>query len=393
MKMPLQGIKVLDLSHMLPGPYCTMILADMGAEVLKVENPNGGDSFRNRKPFVKQEGTAYLMLNRNKKSIKLDLRTDEGKEIFLKLAEEYDVILEQFRPGVVKRLGIDYDTVSNRNRGIVYCSLSGYGQDGPYRDMPGHDINYLSISGLLDTIGVYKGAPVIPGIQIGDIGGGSLWAALSIVIALLGREKNGGQGQYLDVSMVDCIVPWLTLFISSYFVDGQVPIRGETKGGGYYACYNIYETLDNRYVSLGAAEGKFWAGFCEAVGRADLIADQYAEEPRRIELIEEVRALMKTKTQAEWAELLGNKDVCFTPVKNVPEVFSDPHIQARNMVTQFQHPIEGQVSSLSFPVKFSATPAKVVTPPPLYGEHGEEVLTSIGYSDDQIKTLREARII
>jgi len=190
MTMPLDGIRVLDLSHMLPGPYCTMVLADMGAEVLKVENPNGGDSFRTRKPLAKEEGTAYLMLNRNKKSMKLNLRSNEGREIFLQMVQAYDVILEQCRPGVVRRLGIDYETVRKINPGIVYCSLSGYGQTGPYRDMPGHDINYLSISGLLETIGVYDGPPVIPGIQIGDIGGGALWSALAIVIALVGTGEE-----------------------------------------------------------------------------------------------------------------------------------------------------------------------------------------------------------
>lgn len=392
MPMPLAGIRVLDLSRLLPGPFCSQILADMGAEVLKVEDTGPGDYMRELGPINKEVSIWYLTLNRNKKSLKLNLRTAEGKEIFMKLAREYDVILEQFRPGVTDKLGVGYADVKKINPGIVYCSLTGYGQDGPYRDMAGHDLNYLSLTGILDAIGVRQGPPVIPGIQLADIGGGGFWAAIAILIALIGRQKTG-QGQFLDVALADGVIPWLCLFAGDFLASGKVPRRGETMLSGGFACYNVYETKDGRYVTLGAVEDKFWAGFCEAVNRPDLIPEQYPPEPRASAIIKEVQAIMKTKTQAEWVELLTPLDICFTPVKDVREALADPQVQARKMVVEIDHPVEGKVPTLAFPVKFSETPARADSPPPLYGEHTAEILRGLGYTDDQIAGLVKAKVI
>ncbi|OPX84817.1 MAG: Formyl-coenzyme A transferase [Pelotomaculum sp. PtaB.Bin104] len=392
MTMPLKGIRVLDLSRLLPGPFCSMILADMGAEVLKIEDTDRGDYMRQTGTINKKESMYFLSLNRNKKSMKLNLKSEYGKEIFNKLVQQYDVILEQFRPGVMERLGLGYDDLKKINPKIIYCSLTGYGQYGPYRDMAGHDINYLSITGVLDSIGIRNGPPVIPGIQFADIAGGSLWAAIGILIAIVGRDRTG-IGQFLDVAMSDGVLPFHSLFGASYFVNGQVPRRGETRQSGLYAFYNIYETKDGLYVSLGASESKFWSGFCTAIGRPDLSSEQHAPEPRQSEIINEVQRIIKTKTQAEWIESLKTMDICFTPVKNIGEALADPHVQSRKMVVEMDHPVEGKISTLAFPVKFSQTPARVSSPPPLYGEHTLDILKMLGYDDEQIKELQKFKVI
>lgn len=379
---PLEGIRVLDLTHMLPGPFCTMALADMGAEVIKVENPRGGDSFRHRAPLMKEEGTAFLMLNRNKKSVIADLKTDEGRAFFMKLAATSDVIIEQYKPGTPAKLGIGYDNVIEHNPGIIYCSLTGYGQTGPYVDMPGHDINYLSLSGVLDTIGAENGAPAIPGIQIADIGGGAQWALSSILIALLYRERSG-EGCYLDVAMTRCVVPWMSLYLSQYAADGNVPKRGTTKAGGHFACYNLYETSDGRYVSIGAAEPKFWAHFCEVVGREDLIADQYAEGTRREEIIAELRAMFLTQTQQHWSDLLMGENVCFTPVRSFDEVIDDAGVTYGGLIDHYQHPTEGSVLNINFPIPMPGVDGGAPAPAPRYGAHTQQFLEELGYSDSE----------
>ncbi len=373
MKLPLEGIRILDLSHMLPGPFGTMMLADMGAEVIKIEPPGGGDGFRMRKPLVNKEGSAFLMLNRGKKSCVLDLRSEEGLSGFMELALTADVILEQYRPGVADRLGISYAAVKKVNSGIIYCSLSGYGQDGPYRDMPGHDINYLSISGILDTVGKKGGPPSLPGVQIADMCGAQ-WSIISVLMALMARDKNGGEGQYIDLSMTDAVFPWLSLFLSDYVANGTVTSRGETKSGGAYAFYNIYETADGRFVSLGAAEPKFWAAFCRAVGHEEWIDKQMAEDEQKTALIEEVSAMFRTRTQKEWIQTLFDKDCCFTPVKNIGEAMSDPQLIHRGMSTTIHHPTEGDVLNFAFPVKFSGMSAAEPVAQPAYGEHTEQLL-------------------
>lgn len=377
---PLEGIRVLDLSHMLPGPFCTMMLADMGAEVIKVENPSGGDSFRSRKPLLKEEGTAFLMLNRNKKSVIVDFKSEEGRAFFMKLAKDADVVLEQFKPGTAKKLGIDYEAVSAVNPSIVYCSLSGYGQAGPYVNMPGHDINYLSLAGVLDTIGCEGGNPTLPGIQVADLGGGSQWAMMAILLALMARDKDG-QGRYLDISMTRCVVPWMTLYLSQYAADGTVPARGSTKAGGHYACYRIYQTSDGRSVSIGAAEPKFWAHFCEVVGKPELVADQYAEGERRLELIAELEEMFKTNTQQYWVDLLMNENVCFTPVRSFDEVVGDEGIVGGNLVGTYAHPVEGQVLNIGFPVDIPGVDMGEIKPAPGYGADTAYYRALVGLDD------------
>lgn len=388
MAKPLEGIRILDLSHMLPGPFCTMVLADMGAEVIKVENPNGGDSFRTRKPLKRDEGTAFLMLNRGKRSIIVDLKDPDGREFFLKLAETADVVLEQFKPGTAQKLGIGYEAVAQRNPSIVYCSLSGYGQTGAYASMPGHDINYLSMSGILDTIGAEGEAPVIPGVQIADLGGGAQWALVAILLGLMARAQDG-QGRYLDVAMARCLVPWMTLHLSQYAADGTVPKRGTTKGTGHFACYRIYRTADDKFVSLGAAEPKFWARFCQLVERPDLIDDQYAEGARREELIARVEELFASKPQAYWTTLLLHEQVCFTPVRSFDEVAVDEEFTSQGLIGTMEHPSEGSVLSIGFPVAMSGIEQGEPSPSPAYGSDTEAYLKEVGYDQTFIQTYQE----
>lgn len=377
MQLPLKGIRVLDMTTLLPGPFCTMSMADMGAEVIKIENDNGGDGFRARKPSLKEEGAAFHMINRGKKSFKVNLKDENEKNNFLKLAATADVIIEQFRPGVVKRLGVDYETIKAINPGIIYCSISGFGQTGPNVKKPGHDINYLSIAGVLDTIGEKGKAPALAGIQVADLGC-SQWALSAILFALIARDKNSGMGQYIDVSMTDCALPWMTHFMSDYIATGKSISRGDTQGTGKYAFYHVYKTKDGKYVTLGAVEAKFWKNFCELVHRPELAQEQYSDDLRKEEVISEVAGIFASKTRDEWCELLGDKDVCFAPVKNLEEALSDEQFISRGMIIETDHPVEGKIKNIAFPIKFSEMQPDYGKGAPMYGEHNEELLKEIG---------------
>jgi crotonobetainyl-CoA:carnitine CoA-transferase CaiB-like acyl-CoA transferase len=390
--LPLEGIRVLDLSQLLPGSLCTQILADLGADVLKIENTKGGDGFRWTPPLVKTLGSFFHVTNRNKRGMKLNLREPAGREIFLKLVPEADVLLDNFRPGGMRRMGLGYDDLKQINPRLIYCSLTGFGQDGPYRDRAAHDLNFLSISGILDLLGEKGGRPIVPAIQIAGAGGGSLNAALGILAALIRRERTGA-GQYLDVAILDGLAPFLALTMSQYLADGQLTRRGESLVGGGYAFYNVYETADGKFLALGALEEKFWIEFCKAVGREDLIEEQFAPAPRQDELIEEVRAIIRQKTRQEWVDLLSQYDTCFSPVNNLEEALQDPQIQHRGLWFKGQHPVDGEIGQMAFPIKFSADQPGWRMPPPSYGEHTEEILKELGYSDEEIADLGARGII
>lgn len=392
MKMPLEGLKVLDLSRLLPGPFCSMILADMGAEVLKIENPRQADPFRTQAPLVNGEGSVFLMLNRNKRSMTLNLQTEQGRAIFKELVKESDVLLEQFRPGVMERLGLGYESVQAINPQIIYCSISGFGQYGPYRDKASHDINHISISGVLDALRPKEGPPVLPGVPIAGAMGGALWAANSILTALLGRERNG-QGQYLDVSITDGLLTLHCFLGGAYLASGHMPKAGDSEITGAFAYYHIYETRDGRYLSLGAYEAKFWAAFCTLIGRPEYIDEQFAPRARQAEIIADLQATMKTKTLAQWMAELGGLDICLTPVQNMAETFSDPHFRDRQMVVDVDHRGQPGLPTIAYPVKFSATPAQVKWAPPHQGQHSREVLCGLGYSEEQIEGLERTGVI
>ena len=383
---------MLDLSRLLPGPYCSLLLADLGMEVLKVEDPEQGDYTRGIAPIRKKESAIFLALNRNKKSIKLNLKIREGKEIFYKLIQSYDIILESFRPGVIDRLGIGYQELRKRNHRVILCSLSGYGQDGPYKGRSGHDINYIGLGGILEITGVKNGDPILPGVQIADIGGGGMMAAIAILAAAFHREKTG-EGQFLDISMMDSVVSWLSIHAGKYFMDGELLKRGDMALTGRYACYQVYPTKDGRHMSLGALEPKFWKNFCEAVGRRDLMDKQFIEAEERLRVIEEIKNLFKTKTQEEWVDFFKKADACCEPILTFEQVFQHPQVLHRQMVVEAEHPVEGNVRQLGNPIKSSRFPFEIRTPSPAWGEHTIEVLKAMGYSEEEIKQFKTVKAI
>lgn len=388
---PLEGIKVLDLTKHPPGGFCTLILADYGAEVLKVEDIGGGDTTRGSLPKGKKFSAPFLALNRNKKSIKLNLKEKEGTEIFLTLAKDHQVILEGFRPGVTKRLGIDYESIKELNPSIIYCSMTGFGQEGPYKEKVNHDINIAGIGGLLEITGKKEGPPIIPGVQIADLNA-ALMATIGILMSLVNLEKTG-RGQYIDISMLDGVIFWLAMVVSRYGMDKRIPERESLMLNGKHLCYRIYRTKDNKYITIGAVEKKFWINFCKAIGRDDLIEHQFTDVNQRRDLLEDVERIFLTKTLKEWLTYFDALEVCHGPVNNLQEVFGDPQVLFRNMLVQAEHPIEGEYSCVGFPIKMSGVQPKIRLHAPDYGEHTEHILRSIGFEDEKINELRSRGII
>lgn len=376
----LEGIKVLDLSRLLPGPYCSMILADHGAKVIAVEDKR-----------YQAAGHYLPILNRNKRHICLDLKTDEGKKIFFQLAGEADVIIEGFRPGVVQRLGIDYKAVRAVNPKIIYCSITGYGQSGSYRKRAGHDVNYLSVSGLLGLIGEAGRPPAIPGIQFADMAGGGMNGAIGILLALMARERTG-QGQQVDISMTDAMVGLLPVALFFQQLTGQRPVQGDGILSHHYAFYNTYETLDGRYLSLGALEPQFWSRLCDKLDLPEFIPLQY-DEDRRTEIIDSLRAAFKTRTLDEWEAVLADLDACCEPVRNLEEVMASPLFKEREMVVEIEGKNKEKSKTLGVAVKLSRTPGGIRSPEVNFGENTREVLQELGYTEERIDLLAENDVI
>ncbi len=392
MKHALEGLKVLDLTRLLPGGYCTLLLADMGADVLKVEDPFGGDYMRWFPPKVNEESAYFLAVNRNKKSMKLNLKHERGKEIFKELAKHYDVLVEGFRPGVMDRLGLGYEEISNINPRIIYGSLSGYGQDGPYSQRAGHDINYIGIAGILGITGFADRPPVLPGVPMADFGGGGMLAALGIMMALYHREQSG-KGQYIDISMMDGVASWMANIAAKHFVSNDPHNRGEVDLAGGFVCYGCYETKDGQYLSVGALEPKFWANFCRLIEREDLV-DVQVDKDEDGKLKEEVAGIFKSRTMGEWLALLDGEDTCIEKINTVAEAVKDPQMLHRKMVVEMEHPTEGRVKAMGIPIKMSETPGSVDRlPVPAYGAHTREVLLGLGLSEAEIEKMAEEKVI
>ena len=389
---PLAGIKVLDLSRLLPGPYCSMMLGDLGADVLKIEDPKLGDYMRWWGPRVHKQSAFFLMVNRNKKSMKLNLKTDRGRDVFFRLVRQHDVLLEGFRPGVMERLDLGYETLKEVNPGLIYCAITGYGYTGPYRDRAGHDLNYLSLAGVLGTTGPKGGSPVIPGVQIADIGGGAILAAFSILAAYIAPQKTG-KGQFIDVSMLDGSFSWLSVMVGKTLADAEDPKPGDSFLTGRYACYRIYETKDGRHMGLGALEPQFWEAFCRSVNREDLVGHQFDEGEKQAHVISEVSNIFKEKTRQEWIQFLGDIDCCCEPVNSVTEALQDTQLRARDMILQTDHPTEGRLKQIGIPVKFSETPGTIRLAPPDHGEHTRETLKGLGFADEEIHEMEEEGVI
>lgn len=371
-KGALTGLKVLDLSRLLPGPYCSMILADHGARVISIEDRR-----------FEAESSILEVVRRNKEHITLNLKSDEGKAIFFNMVRDADIVLEGFRPGVVKKLGVDYESVKKVNPGIIYCSITGYGQTGPNRDTPGHDVNYLGNSGLLDLMGKKGQPPSIPGFQIADIAGGGMNAVIGILLALQARTHTK-KGQYIDISMTDGCLPLLSLALDFRQILGQPLERSDSVLSHRYAFYNTYETKDKNYISIGCLEFRFWINLCKILNTPDFISLQYDENCRE-KIINTLRNIFKSKTLAQWNTAFEGQDICWGPVQSLDEVMESPLFNEREMILDYDTEQGLKKKTFGVPIKLSTTPGSMRTPPVSFGQSTVSVLKEHGYSDKEIE--------
>ena len=376
----LHGIKIVDLSIQIPGPYCSMILGDLGAEVIKIEQPGIGD-------FARALPHLFNGINRNKKSVILELKSPKGKEILYKLVAHADIVLEGFRPGVAKKLGIDYARLKGINPRIIYCSISGYGQNGPYKNISGHDINYQGVAGLLSLTEDLQAGADLSGLPLADIAG-SMFAAISILTAIVDRAKTG-RGQYIDVSMAAGVFSWAgaSLFTALKELNNSESL--------YIPHYGIFQTKDDEFITLGIVhEQHFWENLCAVIDLGEMKNLNLMERiARREEIVSALQSAFMTKSREEWLSLLHEADVPCGPVLTMEESFADPQIRHRQMVFELEHPVEGTIKQRAFPARFSDTELKRDMPPPLYGQHTDEILTGLGYTRDDIKKLREEKVV
>jgi len=392
----LDGIKILELARVAPAELPGMFFADMGADVLKIDTPletPEDEEWRRR--------AAFVYVNRNKRSLALNLKAPDGQAIFRKLAAGADVLVEGFRPGVMKRLGADYESIKAINPRIIYCSLSGFGHNGPYRDYPAHDGNYLSLAAVLGLIGERDRKPVFPLNLVADYAGASMHGALGIMLALFARERSG-RGQHVDVSYLDTSVALLaaTPNMRFFWSDGWAPKRGEGFLGGSYPYYAVYETKDGKLLTIGCTEPWLWANFCRAIDRPDFVkyarqADQLVRAANVDELRcrDEIEAIIRTRTRDEWYDFLAKADVCVGKVYDPEEMVQDPQVRARDMVVEVHHPRYGKVTLFGQPIKLSETPGSVRTAAPHTGEHTDQVLHDLGLSQREITALREKKVV
>ncbi len=387
---PLAGVRVLDLSRVLTGPYCTMMLADLGAEVIKIEAPGSGDDTRAwGPPFVDGESAYFLSVNRNKKSLTLNLKHPEGLAIARRLAERSDVAVENFRPGTADRLGLGYEALRAINPAIVYCAVSGFGQDGPYREKPGYDVILQGMGGLMGITGEPDGPPMRVGVAVADIGAG-MFAAYAIVAALYERERTG-QGQYIDVSMLDCQVAWMTYMAGYYFATGEPPAR---MGAAHPTIvpYQAFKAQDG-YFNVAVGNDAMWLRFCPAIGHPELAGDpRYRTNADRVrhrdELVPFLAEVFAARPAREWIAALEAAGVPAGPIYDLRQVFEDPQVNHRGMRVTLEHARAGPISVTGVPVKFSRTPGAVTSPPPLLGQHTEAILAELGYDGEHIRKLR-----
>jgi crotonobetainyl-CoA:carnitine CoA-transferase CaiB-like acyl-CoA transferase len=393
---PLRGIKVLDLTRLIPGAFCTSILGDVGAEVIKVEEIKVGDYARQIHPFIGPMASRFLILNRNKKSVALNLKDDEGREIFLKMVREADVLVEGFRPGTMKKLRLDYESLNKENPRLIFCSIASFGQSGPYRDVVAHDINILGIAGFLEISGERDGKPMIPGVQISDSIAG-MNAALAILIALIGREKTD-RGQFLDISMFDGMMSWIFDAARYVFAGKSVPDKGKGRLWGGLPNYNLYRTKDGKYITVGALETKFKRALLKKLGHEDLMGKESGATSTETrddegELFAFLQKTFLTKTRDEWMDELAGLNICVGPVNTIEEALSHPQTLFRAMVVEVDHPGAGKTKQLGSPLKFSEKPIDVNRfPAPQLGEHTREILGRFGYSEQEVEALLKRKI-
>ncbi|MDR9792248.1 CoA transferase [Aeribacillus pallidus] len=391
--LPLAGIKIIDLTRILSGPFCTMTLADLGAEVIKIESPQGDDTRQWGPPFIKNESAYFLSVNRNKKSVVLNLKDPKGKEILLKMVEEADVVVENFRPGTLKKLGIDYDILKQHNRRVILASISGFGQTGPYSKKPGYDVLAQGMGGLMSVTGEPDGTPVKAGYSLADIGAG-MWATIGILSALWERERSG-QGQWIDVSLLDTMVSWQTYLAGNYFATNNDP---KPLGGAHpnIVPYQVFEASDGHFI-LAVGNDSLWNSLVDVLDVEALRGRKFKTNPDRVqnrdELISILEEIFKRKTRDEWVDMLESAKIPCGPVNKLSDILNDAHIKEREMVVEMEHPSLGILKMLGVPVKLSRTPGRIKTVPPAQGEHSETVLKQMGYSKEEIETFIKEGII
>jgi crotonobetainyl-CoA:carnitine CoA-transferase CaiB-like acyl-CoA transferase len=377
---PLEGVRVLDLTRLLPGNYCTLLLSDLGADVVKVEEPGQGDYIRWAPPMIDGEGAIHRALNRGKRSVTLNLKDPYGADLLRRLASETDVVVESFRPGVMDRLGVGYRSLSEANPRLVYAAITGYGQDGPYRDRVGHDIDYIAYAGLLHATGTPEGPPILPSAQVGDFGGGM--ASAVGIAAALAEVARTGRGRFVDVSMLDVVTSWTAVLVGWYLGTGQAPVRGGMPLTGGLACYRVYPTADGRHLAVGALEPRFWRALCGALGLEDLVEAQL-DPARQEEISGRLEAIFRTRSREEWVEALADLETCVAPVNDVAEALEDPQVRHRGGVAE-----EGAFPLGPGPAIRVSDHVPEIRPAPGLGEHTVEVFGELGLSPDDVAEFR-----
>ena len=394
----LEGIRVLDLTRALAGPFSTLMLGDYGADVIKIEIPGSGDDTRTwGPPFIGDESAYFLSINRNKRSLTLNFKDEKAKEIFLKLAKDADVIVENFTPGVMDRFGLGYDVIKEVNPGIVFCSVSGFGQTGPYRSRPAYDQIMQGISGLMSITGEPDGEPQKVGIAVADIGAG-MWAAFAVMAAIHNRSHKGnGQGQHIDISMMDAQVAWLTYQAANFFANGTPPKR---LGAAHpnLVPYQAFMCQDNKYLNLAVGSERIWERFCEGMDMPELrdnpdYKTNIERAQNREKIVPYLQEVFIKQPVNHWVEKLQAVSVPCGPINDLEDVFSDPQLLSRDMFVEISHPTLGKIKQTGLPLKFSRTPGGLDRPPPLLGEHNHEVLKEIGFSTSEIEKLETQNVI
>ncbi|MFO7663577.1 MAG: CaiB/BaiF CoA-transferase family protein [Chloroflexota bacterium] len=390
---PLTSLKILDFTTLLPGPFATMMLADMGADVVRVESPHRPDLVRQLPPFDEHISAWHAVLNRNKRSIDLDLKHPQAADVVRRLVKQggYDIVIEQFRPGVMDRLGIGYEALRSATPALIYCALTGYGQNGPYRDRAGHDINYLALSGILSYSGRRDSGPPPLGVQVADIGGGSFGALVGLLAAVIHRHQTG-EGQVVDISMFDLMVAWQSHLISHALVAGEAPAaEAMVLNGG--RVYDLYQTADGRWLSVGSLEPKFWEGFCAAIERADLVDSGLSFDPQILKWVKvEVAKMISARSLDEWVAIFSTLDVCVEPLLSIPEMLEHPQTLARELIVEVPKPDGSTQKQIGTPIRFSAGQTEYRHVGRDLGANTSEVLKEAGFTKKNIESLKANRV-
>ncbi len=388
MVLPLEGVRVVDLTRLLPGPFATQLLANLGAEVIKVEDPEVGDYMRLVPPALGDTSYAFVMVNRGKKSVALDLKRPEGQEVLHRLVRRADIFVEQFRAGVPARLGADYETLRLVNPRLVYCAFEGFGTTGPYASRPAHDLDFEALAGILGVTAAQGGRPVIPGVPVADLAA-AFNAAFSILAALRRRDATG-RGEFVDVSIFDTAVSLMVLNLAHYLGTGEEPVGGETIVTGRFPFYHEYETKDGRWLTLAVVEPKFWNRLLEVLGLTDLAGEQFPDDETSRRGVARLQEVFRKKTLAEWQAVFKGEDLPWAPVQTVAEVAQDPHVRARGMLGKADLGALGRLDVLGHPAQMEGVPRTADGVVASKGEHTEEVLRVLGYSAKDIAALRKA---